>query len=245
MVSHINGLDLLHPKEFFSWVLNNLDGLTCRTDGPIRELGTILCIARQCTMTSTQDYTGNPVDIGVSVSPELVGLYKAKVELDDIFEQIGNSRFYDIMYTWVKYASYTSGNLHCIKTGVENKAFLVTHAHMAGVKDMISGLFNTYTYSQVAENKYPSYSTYQELQTLDRLVRVHSQRDPEGLYDLMKSWSSLTIASILRDMENNPSFMNTLLEGLSQHRDTPLLHHLIRRVEDDEHALFRRSIGSL
>lgn len=87
---------------------------------------------------------------------------------------------------------------------------------MAGVKDMVSGLFNTYTYSQVAESKYPSYSIYQELQTLDRLVRLHSQKDPEGLYDLMKSWSSLTIASILRDMEGNPSFMNTLLAESTQ-----------------------------
>lgn len=158
------------------------------------------------------------MDIGVSANQEMVRLYKAKVELDDIFEQVGNSRFYDMRYTWGKYSAYTSGNLHCAHTGEDKKAFLVTHAHLSGVKDMISGLFNTYTYSQVAENKYPSYSIYQELLTLDRLARNHSVGDPEGFYDLMKSWSSLTIASILRDMEGNPSFINTLLDGL---RHTP------------------------
>lgn len=110
---------------------------------------------------------------------------------------------------------------------------------------MISGLFNTYTYSQLAETKYPSYSIYQELLTLDRLARNHSHRDPEGFYDLMKSWSSLTIASILRDMEGNPSFMDILLDGPNHHRDTPLLKHLIRKVENDEHALFRLEISGL
>lgn len=245
MISHVKGLDLIHPREFFSWVLNNIEGISCRTDGPIKELGTILSIARQCTMVSTQDYTGNPIDLGVSASQEMIRLYKAKVELDDIFEQVGNSRFYDIKYTWGKYQAYTAGNLHCVKTGDGNKSFLVTHAHLSGVKDMISGLFNTYTYSQVAEGKYPSYSIYQELQTLDRLVRDHSRRDPEGLYDLMKSWSSLTIASILRDTEGNSSFIETLLEGLAQHRGTPLLNHMTRKVDDDEHALFRLEVSGL
>lgn len=245
MVAHVKGLELLHPRELFSWVLNNLDGIACKTDGPIKELGTILNIARQCTSVSTQDYTGNPVDLGVSSNTEMIRLYKAKVELDDIFEQVGNSRFYDLKYTWGKFSSYTSGNLHCISTGDGNKAFLVTHAHMAGVKDMVSGLFNTYVYSQVAENKYQSYSIYQELITLDRLVRDHSKRDPEGFYDVMKAWSSLTIASILRDTENNPSFMTTLLEGLSQQSTTPLLQHLIRKIESDEHALFRLEVSGL
>lgn len=57
----------------------------------------------------------------------------------------------------------------------------------------------------------------------------------------MKSWSSLTIASILRDMEGNPSFMDTLLEGLNSIREAPLLQHMIRKVESDEHAMFRLS----
>lgn len=245
MVSHIKGLDLHHPKEFFSCVLNNIDGISCRTDGPIRELGTILSIARQCTMVSTQDYTGNPVDLGSSASPEMMKLYKAKVELDDIFEQVGNSRYFHIMYTWGKYKAYNSGNHHCIRTGQGSKAFLETHAHLSGVKDMISGLFNTHSYSRLAENKYLSYSIYNELIILDNLVKDHSRSDPEGLYDLMKSWSSLTIASILRDMERNPSFMDTLLEGLNSQREAPLLQHMIRKVESDEHAMFRLEMSGL
>lgn len=131
------------------------------------------------------------------------------MELDDIFEQVGNSRFFDMKYTWGKYAAYTSGNLLCVHTDNDKEAFLVTRAHLAGVKDMISGLFNTYSYSQLANTKYSSNSIYHELLTLDRLVREHSLIDLEGLYGLMKSWSSLTIASILRDMEGKPSFMNT------------------------------------
>lgn len=174
MIAHINDLDLHHPKEFFSWVLNILDGIACKTDGPVKELGTILSIARQCTLVSTQDYTGNPVDLGSTASPEMMKLYKAKVEIDDIFELVGNSRYFDMTYTWGKFKAYTSGNLHCIKTGQGFKAFLVTHAHLAGVKDMISGLFNTHTYSHLIENKYLSYSIYKELQTIDHLVREHS-----------------------------------------------------------------------
>lgn len=88
-------------------------------------------------------------------------------------------------------------------------AFLITHAHMAGVKDMISGLFNTYTYSILMESKYMNYSIYQELLTMDRLVRELPARNPEGLYDIMKAWSSLTIACILRDMEDNTYFIDT------------------------------------
>lgn len=100
---------------------------------------------------------------------------------------MGNSRYFDMTYTWGKFKAYTSGNLHCINTGQGSKAFLVTHAHLAGVKDMISRLFNTHTYSHLAENKYLSYSIYRELQTIDHLVREHSRLDPEGLYDLMKA----------------------------------------------------------
>lgn len=148
-------------------------------------------------------------------------------------------------YTWGKYQAYTSGNLHCIRTGPGSKAFLVTHAHLAGVKDMISGLFNTHCYSHLTEHKYPSYSIYNELKQLDRLVMEHSRQDPEGLYDLMKAWSSLTIASILRDMEGNPSFMNTLLKGLINQKDTPLIQHMTKRVESDEHAMFRLEMSGL
>lgn len=152
MIAHVKGIELRHPREFFSWVLNNIENIACRKDGPTKELGTILSVARQCVLTSTKDYTGNPIDLGVAASKEMTSLYKAKVELDDIFEQIGNSRFYDIKYKWGKYSAYTSGNLHCIHTGEGGKSFLVTHSHMAGVKDLISGLFNTYTYSQLAES---------------------------------------------------------------------------------------------
>lgn len=245
MISHIKGLDLVHPKEFFSWVLNNLEGLSCRTDGPVKELGTILNIARQCTQVSTHDYIGTPVDLGASYSPEMIRLYKAKVELEDIFELVGNSRYFDMAYTWGRFKAYTSGNLHCIRTGPGSKAFLITHAHLAGVKDMISGLFNTHTYGYLTEHKYLSYSIYKELQTLDNLVRDHSRSDPEGLYNLMKAWSSLTIASILRDMEGNPSFMNTLLEGLATQRSTPLLQYTTKKIESDEHAMFRLEMSGL
>lgn len=69
--------------------------------------------------------------------------------------------------------------------------------------------------------------------------------DPEGLYDLMKAWFSLTIASVLLDMEGNPSFTNTLIEGMASQRDTPLLRHLTRMVESDEHAMFRLEISGL
>lgn len=47
--------------------------------------------------------------------------YKAKVELDDIFELVGNSRYFDMTYTWGKFKAYTSGNLHCIKQGRDPK----------------------------------------------------------------------------------------------------------------------------
>lgn len=189
MVAHVRDLDLHHPKEFFSWVLNNMEGIACRTDGPVKELGTILSIVRQCTQVSTQDYKGNPIDLGATASPEMMRLYKAKVEIDDIFELVGNSRYFDMTYKWGKFKAYTSGNLQCIKTGQGSKAFLVTHAHLAGVKDMISGLFNTHTYSKLAEHKYLSYSMYEELKVLDHLVKEHSRVDPEGFYDLMKAWS--------------------------------------------------------
>lgn len=124
MVTRVKGLELVHPREFFSWVLNNLEGISCRTDSPVKELGTILDIARQCTLVSTKDYTGNPIDLGTSYSPEMMRLYKAKVEIEDIFEQVGNSRYFDMTYTWGRFKSYTSGNLH---TGPGSKAFLVTH----------------------------------------------------------------------------------------------------------------------
>lgn len=80
-------------------MLNNLEGLSCRTDGPVKELGTILNIARQCTQVSTHDYIGTPVGLGASYSPEMIRLYKAKVELEDIFELVGNSRYFYMAYS--------------------------------------------------------------------------------------------------------------------------------------------------
>lgn len=99
---------------------------------------------------------------------------------------------------------------------------------------MISGLFNVYSYCLLAEHKNSNnYSLTEEMLTMDRLVRDFSAKDPEGLCDIMKVWSSLTIASVLRGRENNPSFLNTLTEGLSTYKDTYLFKHLTRKIDDD------------
>lgn len=244
MVEAMEGLTILHPRGFFSWVHNNCINLTGKSEGPSQELRNLMNISRECVRVSTLDYTSNQLCIDVPMRDEIMLYYKTKVEIEDIFELVGNSRFFDFRYTWGRYKCYTSGNLHLINLG-NGSAYLVTHAHMAGIKDMLSSLFNTYLYSQVAESKYPNYDLYQEVKKIDDLVKESSSMDPEGIYNLLKSWSSITISCIIRDTEGDKSFNDTLKEGLRQYSGLPLYQHLMRPIEDKEGVHLRLELSGL
>lgn len=100
------------------------------------------------------------------------------------------------------------GNLYVVDHHEESK-FKITQLHLAGIKD-ISFWLDTLLYALLYKDKYPGYNLYDEVYRFIMLCVDYAERYLVDIYDIMKMRPSLCISSILRDMEDDPGFYNTL-----------------------------------
>lgn len=148
-------------------------------------------------------------------------------------------------YTWGQLKGFAAGNIHCIEVGQEN-ILVMTHAHLAGIKDMINGLFSTYLYCLVNTCKYPLYNLKAEVDLLVTTARQSMDRDPEGVYTILKMWPSLAIGGILRDTEYRNEFLETLKTGAGKLARDPLFALFTRPLRDKvEDPLLRLEMSGL
>lgn len=64
----------------------------------------------------------------------------------------------------------------------------MTHAYLAGVRDMISTWFYTLLYSLFYRHNYPGLDLYSEVEYCIRECTDYAARYPEEVYDFMKMW---------------------------------------------------------
>lgn len=165
--------------------------------------------------------------------------------MDDLFELLCHSKHYTVPYTWGQMECFAAGNLHLISIDKDN-VIVITHAHLAGIKDIINGVFDTYVYCLVNSCKYPLYSLKNELDTLVSTVKCSMERDPEGIYSILKMWPSLAIGVVLRDTEEREDFLETLRRGAHNLVDDPLFTLLTRPLRETvEDPLLRLEMSGL
>lgn len=133
--------------------------------------------------------------------PELIlKLYSRKAKLDDVFDKITFSTLFHQSWTCWGMKGRAYGNLHVVEHR-QGRAFVITHSHLAGVRDMIASWFDVLCYTHLARHKYEGIDLYKEATFCITQGADYAIKHPVQIYDLMKMWPSLCIGSILRDKE--------------------------------------------
>lgn len=150
------------------------------------------------------------------------------MKLDDLFDHITHDTRFKVRWHAFEIEGTAYGNLHLVSAG-ENTAFLVMHPHLAGVRDMVSSWFNCLVYSHLNRDKYPGHDLYFAVRDLIHDCCDYSRMYPVEVYDIMKVWSSLVIASILRDMEGNDTFYRAIRDS-TPHNGHNLIKNMTKKI---------------
>lgn len=128
-----------------------------------KECRTIFRISNYTTRLAMYDWTRLRLPPSTVCIPELiVKVYSRKSQMDDIFDLITcSTSMFQVWSCWgMKGKAY--GNLHVVDHR-PGQAFIITHAHLAGVRDMVSAWFNVLSYSHLHSSKYPGFDMYAEI----------------------------------------------------------------------------------
>lgn len=104
-------------------------------------------------------------------------------------------------------------NLHLIWIS-KNQCWPVTHSHLVCLEDIVNSWFSVTLYSIIYKNKYPMHNLQEEVRLVLETGRELIRNYETPAYKVLKMWPSLTISSILRDIEGKTSLYNTLKKDL-------------------------------
>lgn len=134
------------------------------------------------------------------------------------------------------------GNLHPVELSRDER-LLITHAQLAGLRDLFISWFATMLYAHLNSQKYPSRDLYKEVVALLHAGAQFTRDHPEYMSSVLKTWPSFAIATILRDCEGDPTFYNNIVGDFKPVATTSFYTLLTRtvRTEADVHMLLELS----
>ncbi|CAB3225852.1 unnamed protein product [Arctia plantaginis] len=94
--------------------------------------------------------------------------------------------------------------------------------HFLAVRDCINAWCSALAYAYSCNKKYAGYNLYEEV------ANVSIYKD--NAYDILKCWQPLVIATILKDIEGDPHFYNSLKEILDKYPNSLLLKVATRHI---------------
>lgn len=100
---------------------------------------------------------------------------------------------------------------------------------------MVSSWFNSLVYGHLYRSKYPGHDLYFAIRDLIYDCYDYSTLYPVEVYDVMKVWPSLVIASILRDMENSDTFYKAIKDS-APHNGHRLIENMTKKINTPSDA---------
>jgi len=230
LIAHLDAqsLTVTHPELFYSWCM--LEALSESKVHSIHsaEYHAILQAATLAYKLAQSDWTHEEREYVMLKPTELlIKMYDRKTQMDNLFDEITyDTRFKAEWNVWgVRGVTY--GNLHLVHHK-EGHAFIITHSHLAGVRDMIASWFDVLLYAQLSNTKYPGASMYREVELCISHAVSYASLYPVDVYTLMKMWPSLCIGVILQDNEGYTVFIDALTPDIP-HPDHPLVKWMSMR----------------
>ena len=154
----------------------------------------------------------------VSTGPaphDVLTLFYLKLQFNRTFSHITYYPHDRVEYELGNWSGVTYGNLHMFK--MDKESYLITHPHLAAVRNIVNSWFSALLYSWIADSKYHMISindmTRDYLYAGASLVASYGQDS----YTVIKSTNPLCIGKIIRDMEVDPDFFNETMEGIPSH----------------------------
>ncbi|CAG9763643.1 unnamed protein product [Ceutorhynchus assimilis] len=208
LLDDLSNRHIIHPQYAYSWFMDNTTRLYTHNHTP--ELNSLLAIATRVMEISLEDYTNIKATYPVSTVPLLSAIYNIKTEFDNLFDTIVYSSEFKQPWRLGGLKGCAYGNLHMIDI-TATEALIITHSHLAGIRDMFNSWFDVLLYAHINKSKYEGFDLYQE----------HAS-------SVLKSWPSLAIASTLRCQEQDTRFLDSLEKDLAPITHTDLYKWLTR-----------------
>ncbi|CAB3241750.1 unnamed protein product [Arctia plantaginis] len=205
-----------------------------------RELSKHIKVANDATNLGCTDFCGVSVPSLPSSGPELLRqVYVMKVTLGRITEKITFSEQHVKSYNFFGCKAKCYGNLHVIWPS-DQFAYIITHRHFLAVRDCINAWFSALAYSYACCRKSAGYNLYTEVANVIYSVLHDISMYKDKAYDILKCWQPLVIATILKDIEGDPHFYNSLKDIIIQYPHSLLLKIATRKISNtiDVHLAF-------
>lgn len=183
------------PCHFNSWCMKQVLGNNPVSSSNRAELQLLVNAACGACSLAREDWTGVRQNIEKNDLPSLIGkVYDRKCKFDTLFDEITFDERFVVQRTAAGIKGVAYGNLHMVEHR-EGRVFVITHAMLAGVRDMISAWFDTLLYSFLYNDKYPGFSFYKEVEDCIMVMAAHAYNHPIDVYAIMKLWPSICIGS--------------------------------------------------
>jgi hypothetical protein len=243
----INNIHLMHPDWFFPSLLKSLliprevRSLSSFKESLLSDLHTSLVAANW----GIKDWSRSPLKVTIpsDLPTLLVTVYKFKREMTELFSQITFQTEPVQKYETTLISGTTYGENHLIQLDGSN--FLVSHAHVAGARDLLCAWFSCLLYAWLYAEKYPEKAFYEEVERVLLNGAALIISEGQNGYAVMKSMGSIVIGSILSRQENSPTFLNETLAGLGRLANTPFVTNLIKPFNDDVDVMLRLELTGL
>nr|WPR17567.1 MAG: RNA-dependent RNA polymerase [Beetle nyamivirus] len=219
---------ILHPRHLYSWLMSNTT--RCVTQSRRQELNAIIQSACLALDISVLDYVGLKTKTTLPYTALLYTIYDVKCAFDDLFDEVTYNTAFELSWKLGHIRGIAYGNLHILHV-TQREAFILTHAHLAGLRDMINSWFDILLYGLANEHKYEGVSLYKEITVLITHMTEFTKCHTKYHHKLLKAWPSLVIASILRDVENDDRFMLSLQSDFAEVHYTAIYKYLTRPIK--------------
>lgn len=198
------------PEYFYSWCMNQVLECAPISNKNRKECHMLFKIACKTTQVSQHDWMGSCLTAkDISLADLIIRVYDRKCKLDDVFDRITYST--ELVEAWEAFGvtGKAYGNLHLVNQ-YEGSKFIITHPHLAGIRDMASSWLDVLMYGLLYMDKYPGYNLNKEIENFIYRCVNYATIYPVEIYEVMKMWPSLCIGAILRDIEKDSTFYNAL-----------------------------------
>lgn len=204
------GITFLQSDQYIHWALLHVSGAYKETASG-HDLSKHIRVANEATSIGVKDYCSVAFD-GPSLRPPplLRQVYCIKKRLSAITHAITFSEKYSMAYDFLGCKGKCYGNLHVVWPS-DSFAYVITHSHFLAVRDCINSWFSALAYGLIASRKYPLYNMYNEVANIIYAALHDISIYKDDAYDILKSWQPLVIATILKDIEGDPSFLLSLM----------------------------------